>query len=519
MDRDVIFKSLADSIETYGEIVCDDQVVTAGNSFFDRSYFGTRILVLAPNPGDEISVAGNMILNFAAAKAEVFVAYMTRFSDETVTALKVLGVSREKIVLLDRNNLKRELKKLIVELRANIIFCADFDLSDDCKIMSLTFETVMGEILSARSDYRPEVYKKFAGATASTSAADFYAPNLLSVRHPYECKVIDRANYVWNNRVRFPVNECCRRTLLKNNPLADAIFAYKSKHIEWDALRILNSDEIFFERRTDNQALTARVSATSGDASKVHDFKIIDSTNLNDIDGHVWRPTSDDIERRLTFEWVDAVQVRRIVIYGNANDTATAKLNLKFTLDNFRAAIDKTGIYLDNICKVDAKLPECGNPLILDVDKMFVCRAEIEVVECGRDFGIAEVEFFANIDPLRKIEPFIKLTAGKDFFYRHDIPYEVEKIPLGVYRFHVDEPVRVCAESNGDTVLNEVVAEDEELILNLGDADEIILTAEVIGNPNIYDRAVIRRAGDLAQIQLKVWQWLDKMRVHKIRNI
>ena len=56
------------------------------------------------------------------------------------------------------------------------------------------------------------------------------------------------------------------------------------------------------------------------------------------------------------------------------------------------------------------------------------------------------------------------------------------------------------------------------MILNPGGATEIILTAEVIG-ADIYDRAIIRRVGDLAQIQLKVWQWLDKLRVHKIRKV
>ena len=43
------------------------------------------------------------------------------------------------------------------------------------------------------------------------------------------------------------------------------------------------------------------------------------------------------------------------------------------------------------------------------------------------------------------------------------------------------------------------------MILNPGGATEIILTAEVIGS-DIYDRAIIRRVGDLSQIQLKVWQ-------------
>ena len=56
------------------------------------------------------------------------------------------------------------------------------------------------------------------------------------------------------------------------------------------------------------------------------------------------------------------------------------------------------------------------------------------------------------------------------------------------------------------------------LILNFGKATEIVLTAEVVGS-DIYDRAIISRVGDFAQIQLKVWQWIDKLRVHKIRKV
>ena len=51
-----------------------------------------------------------------------------------------------------------------------------------------------------------------------------------------------------------------------------------------------------------------------------------------------------------------------------------------------------------------------------------------------------------------------------------------------------------------------------------GKKNEILLTAEVIGT-GIYDKAIIRRVGDFAQIQLKVRQWLDKLRVHKIRKV
>lgn len=548
--------------ELIGSEAAEEEVLTYGNSFFDKSYFGTRILILAPHPDDEINVAGNMILNLAAAKAEVFVAYSTNgdFKDsaeiraqEAVAALKILGVPRERIIFLGygdghklsdtptkspaghsetyaaenfvdyakkifgrhssytRQNFKRDLKSLLLELRANIIFCVDFDSHDDHRTLSILFEEALGEILSERSDYRPEIYKKLAYATAFTAAPDFYAPNLLETKKPkvgetdtYDFDLIDRANYVWENRVRFPVTNF--RTILKDNPLAEAIFAHKSQRNEWNALRILNSDEIFFERRTDSQTFSAKVTATSGDASKVRDFKIFGE--------NIWKPTGKD---KIIFEWAEAVQVQRIVIYGNPFDEAAEKISLRLELANKQAVIDKAGIYLDNTKNFSVELPSRGRPKIIDVEKIFVTRAEISGVDTSKDFGLAEVEFFANAEPLRKIPPFIKLTVDDNFFYSYAVPYEVEKISVGLYRFHVDAPVKITATAGEENILSEVI-EDEELIINFGKATEIILTAEVIGT-DIYDRAIIRRVGDFAQIQLKIWQWLDKLRVHKIRKV
>ena len=576
------------ALETLGEMICAEEIPDVGNSFFDRSYFGTRVLILAPHPDDEINVAGNMILNFTTAKAEVFVAYSTNGyfdttaevrADEAVNALKILGVPRDKIIFLGygdtyngkgkphiffakdrpaispaghsetyaaknfsdyaktrrgkhssytRENFKNDLKDLLLELCANIIFCVDFDSHADHRMLSLMFEEVLGEILRERPDYRPEVYKKFAYSTAFTAAPDFYAPNLLSTLPPkvgvtdtYDFDLIDRANYVWKNRVRFPVPESCRKTLLKNNPLANAIFAHKSQHNEWNALRILNSDEIFFERRTDNQVYTAKISATSGDAEKVRDFKIIDTDDIDicppKISKNIWQPDKNDVEKILSLCWAESAQVSRIVIYGNPLDDERQKISLRLETANNRVKIDADKISLCNKLEFDAELPERGHPMILDIEKCFVTRAEIFPNEPSKNFGIAEVEFFANIEPLRKISPFIKLTVGNNFFYRYDVPHELEKISVGLYRFHIDEPVKISAAANDEEIVQEVLT-DGELVLNFGDAEEFVITAEIVGNPNIYDRAIIRRVGDLAQIQLKVWQWLDKMRVHKLRN-
>ena len=552
MDDKKFFEAEACGLfELVGEQVDAEEIPTAGNSFFDKSFFGTRVLILAPHPDDEINIAGNMILTLAAAKAEVFVAYSTNGdfeqaaevrAKEAVDALKILGVPRERIIFLGygdghklsdkptqspaghvetyaaqdfvdyakktfgrhspytRQNFKRDLKSLLLELRANIIFCVDFDSHPDHRTLSILFEETLGEILSERTDYRPEVYKKFAYATAFTAAADFYAPNLLSTRKPklgetdtYDFDLIDRANYVWANRVRFPVLNS--QPLLKGNPIVEAVFAHKSQRNEWNALRIINSDEVFFERRTDSQTFCAKVTATSGDAAKVRDFKIFAEDNL-------WQPV--DKQRKIFFTWQEPIQVQRIVIYGNPLDDKPAKISLRLELADAQAVIDK-------------ELPSRGRPLVIGTEKLFVRRAEISIVDAGKDFGLAEVEFFANAEPLRKLPPFVKLTIDDNFFYQYAVPYEVDKLSIGLYRFHVDAPVKVTATAGDENILSEVIT-DDELILNLGEAAEIILTAEVIGS-DIYDRAIIRRVGDFAQIQLKVWQWLDKLRVHKIRKV
>lgn len=572
MDDKKFFEAEACGLfELVGTEVDAEEIPTAGNSFFDKSFFGTRVLILAPHADDEINIAGNMILTLAAAKAEIFVAYSTngdfeQSADtracEAVDALKILGVPRERIIFLGygdghklsdklttspaghnktyaaqgfvdyakktfgrhspytRQNLKRDLKNLLLELRANIIFCVDFDSHPDHRTLSILFEETLGEILSERTDYRPEVYKKFAYATAFTAVPDFYAPNLLSTRKPklgetdtYDFDFIDRANYVWKNRVRFPVVHS--QPLLKGNPIAEAIFAHKSQRNEWNALRIINSDEIFFERRTDSQTFSAKVTATSGDANKVRDFKLIDTPDVTAapalIANNLWQG------EKIFFTWTEPAQVQRIVIHGNPLDDATTKLSLRLELANAQAVIDKAGISLDNVKRFSAELPSRGRPLVIDTEKIFVTRAEISAVDAGRTIELAEVEFFANAEPLHKIPPFIKLTVDDNFFYRYAVPYEVDKISVGLYRFHVDAPVKVTATAGDEIILSEVIANDE-LILNFGKATEIILTAEVIGT-EIYDRAIIRRVGDFAQIQLKIYQWIDKLRIHKIRKV
>ncbi len=113
---------------------------------------------------------------------------------------------------------------------------------------------------------------------------------------------------------------------------------------------------------------------------------------------------------------------------------------------------------------------------------------------------------------MKKIQPFIKLFTGENFMYNYVVPLEVKKILLELYRFHVEEPVKITAEVEGEKLLTKILLYNDTLTLNLDGIDEIILTAEVVGNPSVYDKIIIRRVGDVAQIQYKILQWLDKVR-------
>ena len=375
-------------------IIVADVEDEIGNSFFETRYHGIKVLVLAPHPDDEINIAGAMILNLSRARAEIFVAYSTNGdfdvnaairAKESAQALNVLGVKRDHIIFLGygdtyngtgkphifhadnptnspagkaetypagefndyafikhgehskytRENFHNDLKDLILEIEADIIFCVDFDRHSDHRALSIIFEQVMSEILSREENYyRPEIYKNFAYSTAFTAARDFYSENLLETKRPtsaneaYDFDLIDRANYDWSRRVRFPMPEDCRlpligEILIHHNPIAKAIFAHKSQKNEWNALGILNSDEIFFERRTDNLVYTAQIEATSGDCSKIRDFHIINTDNIDasppKFSNHLWIPDSSDSNKTLKLTWPCLQQIEQIKIYGDVN--------------------------------------------------------------------------------------------------------------------------------------------------------------------------------------------------------
>ncbi len=551
------------------DVIIDDDDSEIDNSFFETRYHGIKVLILAPHPDDEINVAGNMILNLSRARAEIFVAYTTNGdfeidaairAVEAAEALNILGVKRDHIFFLGygdtfngtgkphiffadmptkspaghvetypagdfidyayikrknhskytRQSYLRDLKDLILDIEADVIFCVDFDKHADHRMLSISFEQVIAEILLRQGNtYKPEIYKRFAYSTAFTAERDFYSDNLKETLQPvinkiesYDFDLINRANYIWNDRARFPIAEDCRKTLLADNPIAKAIFQHKSQRNEWNALGIINSDEIYFERRTDNLIYMAKIEATSGDFQKVSDFHIINTADIDatppKFSNYLWIPAPNDTERRLTLTWSCLQQIEQVKIYsGISDDSGFDKLSVKF----------------DDVYEIEIDFSNSSAPIVIDfAEKIFATSAEFKIIEAhGESCGISEIEIFANREPVKIIKPFIKITAADNFIYNYLVPNDVDKICLSIYRFHISKPVEIIV-SGG-----EIEGNGDNFIVNLN-CDEVAVRAQITDEPSIFDQIKICRVSQFYFWRLRLNQLLERLKIHLKRK-
>lgn len=89
------------------------------------------------------------------------------------------------------------------------------------------------------------------------------------------------------------------------------------------ANQIINSDQVYWIRRTDNLAFCGITTASSGNAEAVHDFKMIDVKDIAPrkpvFDTCLWEPLSSDKEKSITIHFYKPQKISRIRLYGNVN--------------------------------------------------------------------------------------------------------------------------------------------------------------------------------------------------------
>ncbi len=309
-----------------------------------------------------------------------------------------------------------DIKDVISDLMPDMMVCVDFDEHPDHRMLTLGFETALGQVLAEHRTYHPIVLKGFAYCNAYTAVDDFYENPLGETRRPvvgetgkYTFDMIDTCAYQWENRIQIygPIRSRTRN-LLKNRK-AQALRQHKSQYVILRAGSIINSDEVFWLRRTDSVSYQAKITASSGEAGHLKDFRLY---NCDEIDSlhpvftdYLWQPR--DEKKEAVFSWDEPQEISTCDIYGNIEGTGR---------------ITQIQLAFDNGFTVDAgPLPERGVPLHLAFPaQAAVSRCSVRIVEAtGTGFGIAECEFYAG-DNVRKIRNEIEAFSDEKALAPHE---------------------------------------------------------------------------------------------------
>lgn len=531
--------------------------VKLGNSFLDSPARGQKVLVIVPHEDDEINVAGSVMYSYVQKGADVYCAFTTNGDysfwartrmHEAWRSLRKLGVqhvvflgygdtsnhypgghwfySPEKAVTAPsghhetygcddfpdyafakqgihrpycRKSMKTDLKDLIEDIQADIIFAVDNDVHADHRAASLLFEETLGELLCRPGNtYHPTVFKGFAYCTSFGAPKDFYADNIKSVPKPPVCEdnLIDISLYEWNQRVRFPVFPACRGFYLRHNVLYQALFQHASQSAALHAVRIANGDAVFWQRRTDNLAFQAIITASSGKVERLRDFKLLDANQIDDkklaFADYLWQPDDTDPDKMVTYRWQQPQKITCIRMAGNVENTGRIN-KLVLTFD-------------DGSRMTFGPLPEKGHIaqyIFPEPHTVLSCNLQI-LQTTGDGWGLSEIGFFDSVEASGGVPPFIKIMVGDDFAYDYHLPVRIRTCQLRLYRYQVIAPVIYTVVEGDSSHVG------RNGLVQFGDTSHrVVIRASLKENSDIYDEVCLYRDSSLGLAKRKIFQWLE----------
>ena len=339
------------------------------------------VLFLVPHQDDDVNMAASTIEAYVQAGSEVYVAFLTNGDHdglnslrltEALTCMEAMGVPQENTYFLGygdgwqgahlydrapdepaishigrdrtyglfghedlrtqldgtpslytRANCLRDVRALVDLLFPDVIYCVDYDDHADHRMTSLLLEEALGQMLNEDPAYRPRVFKALTYRTAWNGPSDYYAlpfrQTVCPQSSPYP---LVTPAYRWQERVRFPVLNgyaAYTKTASRVHALHEI---YASQHAVVHSGNVANGDQVFFERATDSLLYRQRMTASSGDAALLTDFKLYDSSDLRAFtrfDRGVWSPTDAQRTVRVTF---DAPQdVNTVTLWDNPSES------------------------------------------------------------------------------------------------------------------------------------------------------------------------------------------------------
>ena len=309
--------------------------------------------------------------------------------------------------LYTRENLKNDIKSVILEKKPDVIFSIDCDFHADHRTTSLLFEESMAEILRESSSYRPLVFKSFAYCTYYYGQKDFYQRNIYSTKVDCPNGYLEDVNvYSWSDRIRFPINSNVLSRYILKSDLYSKLSMYASQEYQKKAESVINGDKVFWERYTTSLIYDAYVSVSSGDKSKINDFKILDFNDVGNekampYDG-AWVPDENDSVKTVKIDFKTPTDISQIYLYDNPS--------LKDNIQSAEIIFDNGDVIETVPLKIN------GSATVIKCNQKEVKSFSIKLTGVeGKDAGLTEIEAY-NDSCDRYDTGIIKLVNENDDF-------------------------------------------------------------------------------------------------------
>lgn len=231
-----------------------------------------------------------------------------------------------------RADWKQDLKDVIVEVRADLLLVVDCDTHADHRAASLLTEECLGEIFREDVSYRPLVLKRFGYDGVWKGKADFFElPGRGTV-----LSGLSQTPYTPEEELRFAMPKDCVTPRLTRNAFYRALRCYRTQEAWQKADEIINIDEVFFRRNTDNLLYGAALSASSGNPEYLRDFKLFDCGDVTKKELVLkecgWKPEMADAEKTVRIRFERPQTVGRITVYA-LGDSGADRLKAVFSFD------------------------------------------------------------------------------------------------------------------------------------------------------------------------------------------
>lgn len=375
-----------------------------------------NVLVVVPHQDDEINLIGNCIDNIRKL-GNIILVYTslekginsnTR-KKEAYGACEILDIKKENIIFLEypdtpnreekhffsegNKKIVEDLMNIINKYRPTYIFGTDFDYHSDHRMASIALEEAIGIIINKEINYRPIVLKGFCYDTTYYGLDDYKASKLDITN--LSTNLLSNCSYRWSDRYSIRSKE--KEGFIWNKKVYKALKEHKSQYAVLRAKSIINADNVFWLRRTDNLIYESEISVSSGDLRKLNDFKILDTDDIITKDPYKirydkanWIPEIKDNKPFVNIKFKESKDIKYIIIHGSLNLKEDGNIRCNIELDN------NTVIMLD-------KIEAYGIDTKIDVNIKNIKNIKIYFDEDIKNIGISEIEIYSNDLKLEKI--------------------------------------------------------------------------------------------------------------------